>query len=237
MLTVDFGRLGLFPGERLLDLGCGAGRHAYEGLRRGGRVLALDADGQEVAGVAAMLDTLAAEGQAGDGGRASAVCGDALGLPFPDASFDRVIAAEVLEHVGPDRSAMTELARVLRPGGILAVTVPRWLPERVNWALSHEYHDKPGGHVRIYRRRTLVERLRRAGLRYRCRHHAHALHAPYWWLKCAVGVGRDDHRLVRAYHALLVWEMTHPRSPLRVVERVLNPVLGKSLVVYVEKPA
>ena len=134
MLTVDFGRLGLFPGERLLDLGCGAGRHAYEGLRRGGRVLALDADGQEVAGVAAMLDTLTAEGQAGDGGRASAVCGDALGLPFPDASFDRVIAAEVLEHVGPDRSAMTELARVLRPGGILAVTVPRWLPERVNWA-------------------------------------------------------------------------------------------------------
>ncbi len=237
MLTVDYGRLGLFPGERLLDLGCGAGRHAYEGLRRGARVVALDADGKEVAGVAAMLHAMAAEGQTGRGGGGRAVCGDALGLPFPDGSFDRVIAAEVLEHLGRDELAMTELARVLRPGGTLAVTVPRWLPEQVNWALSDQYHDEPGGHVRIYRRRTLVDRLRRAGLRYRRRHHAHALHSPYWWLKCAIGVGRDDHHLVRAYHALLVWDMTHPCSPLRLVEWALNPVLGKSLVVYLEKPA
>ncbi len=236
MLTVDYGRLGLFPGERLLDLGCGAGRHAYEGLRRGARVVALDADGGEVAAVTGMLHAMAAEDQAGGGGAGGAVCGDALRLPFPDGCFDRVIAAEVLEHVGADGVAMAELSRVLRPGGTLAVSVPRWLPERVNWALSDEYHDKPGGHVRIYRRRTLVERLGRAGLRYRRRHHAHALHSPYWWLKCAVGVGRDDHGLVRAYHGLLVWDMAHPRSPLRLVERALNPVLGKSLVVYLEKP-
>ncbi len=247
MLTVDYDRLGLSPGERLLDVGCGTGRHAYEGLRRGGCVVAFDADGSEVSDVAAMLGAMAAEGSrdqtvtahgeaGGSDGAGAVVCGDVLRLPFADGSFDRVIAAEVLEHVRADARAITELARVLRPGGTLAVTVPRWLPEAVNWTLSRDYHDVPGGHVRIYRRGALLDRLRGAGLRYRGRHHAHALHSPYWWLKCAVGVSRDDHRLVRAYHAALVWDMTHPRSPLRLVERLLNPLLGKSLVVYLDKP-
>ncbi|MDQ3569146.1 MAG: class I SAM-dependent methyltransferase [Actinomycetota bacterium] len=236
MLTVDYDRLGLSAGDRLLDLGCGGGRHAYEALRRGGRVVAVDADDGEITEVAVMLGAMIAEGQVTSSGGGTVVCGDVLRLPFPDRCFDRVIAAEVLEHVEADEPAMAELARVLRPGGSVAVTVPRWLPEAVNWCLSHDYHSNPGGHVRIYRRSALMDRLRGTGLRYRGRHHAHALHSPYWWLKCAVGVGRDDHRLVRAYHALLVWDLTHSRSPLRLVERLLNPILGKSLVVYLDKP-
>ncbi len=236
MLTVDYDRLGLRPGERLLDLGCGAGRHAYEGLRRGAAVVAVDADDGEITRVSSMLEAMAAEGDAGPGGTGGAVRCDALRLPFPDGSFDRVIAAEVLEHLHADTAAVAELARVLRPGGTLAVSVPRWLPELVNWALSREYHAIPGGHVRIYRRSSLRGRLRRAGLRYRAGHHAHALHSPFWWLRCAVGVSRADHPLVRMYHAVLVWDITHPRTPLRWLERALNPILGKSLVLYVERP-
>ena len=53
--------------------------------------------------------------------------GDALNLPFADGEFDRVIAAEVLEHIPADELAIAELVRVLRPGGTIAVTVPRWL--------------------------------------------------------------------------------------------------------------
>src|SRR5207248_11494155 len=141
-----------------LDLGCGGGRHAFEALRRGARVVALDADAAEVKDAGALLEAMIESGE-GASKAGAAVVGNALALPFPDAVFDRVIAAEVLEHIPPDRAAMSELVRVLRPGGTIAVTVPRWYPELLNWALSDEYHTVEGGHVRIYRRSVLVERL------------------------------------------------------------------------------
>ena len=169
------------------------------------------------------------------GAELAATVANALDLPFPDGAFDHVIAAEVLEHIPPDREAITELTRVLRPGGTIAVTVPRWYPELFNWALSDDYHSVEGGHVRIYRRSALVSRLQAAGLSLYGSHHAHALHSPYWWLKCAVGVGNDSHPLVKAYHRLLVWDITSRPLPLRLADRMLNPVLGKSLVVYLRK--
>ena len=115
--------------------------------------------------------------------------GDALRLPFPDDTFDRIIASEVLEHVSDDQVALDEIFRVLKPGGTLAATVPSWLPEQICWALSEEYHAPfvEGGHVRIYSEPTLRSRMRTAGLAPGAAHHAHALHSPYWWLKCAVG--------------------------------------------------
>ena len=131
---------------------------------------------------------------------------------------------------------MTELARVLRPGGTMAVTVPRCGPEFVNWALSDAYHEVPGGHVRIYRHGELVARLKGAGLEPTGSHHAHGLHAPYWWLRCLVGPANDDHPAVAAYHRLLVWDIEKAPKVTRYAERVLNPLVGKSLVVYLAKP-
>jgi SAM-dependent methyltransferase len=236
MLTVDYRRLGVQPGDRLLDLGCGAGRHAYEALRLGALVTALDSDGAEVKDVAVLLAAMEDEGEAGEQGGGTAVQGNALSLPFADGTFDRVIAAEVLEHIPPDRAAMTELARVLAPGGTMAVTVPRWYPELINWALSDAYHSVEGGHVRIYRRSALEQRLSATGLRVTGHHHAHSLHSAYWWLKCAVGVDNDTHPLVQGYHRFLCWDIEHRPLVTQVADRLLNPVLGKSLVVYLEKP-
>jgi SAM-dependent methyltransferase len=237
MLTVDYRRLGLCRGERLLDLGCGGGRHAFQAVKLGARVVALDAGDGELSDVRDTIGAMVDAGEVGPDDEAGVVQGDALHLPFADGTFDRVIAAEVLEHIPQDGTAMSELSRVLKAGGTMAVTVPRFGPEAVNWALSNDYHDIPGGHVRIYRRSVLWRRLRRAGLRPLASHHAHALHSPYWWLRCLVGPRREDHPLVRAYHSLLVWDITRAPRLTRVTENVLNPLLGKSLVVYLEKPA
>ena len=238
MLTVRYDVLGLRPGDRVLDLGCGGGRHAFEAGRRGARVVAADLDLAELKDVRQLFDAMAAEGELDGGGCGSAVNGDALGLPFADGTFDRVIASEVMEHLPDDKGAASELARVLRPGGTLAVTVPAWLPERVCWALSEQYHAPfvAGGHVRVYTEAALRRRLREAGLRPGSAHHAHALHTPYWWVKCAVGVSNDEHPAVRAFHRLLVWDIVERPLVTRVAERVLSPLMGKSLVVYARKP-
>ncbi len=236
MLTVDFDRLGLQAGDRVLDMGCGGGRHAFEMYRRGADVVAFDQDGDELAGVLDLFGAMREAGEVPPGAEADIKQGDALSLPFPDGEFDRVVAAEVLEHIPEDTAAIAELARVLRPGGTLAVTVPRWLPERVCWALSDAYHEVEGGHVRIYTRGRLVARLEAAGLATEGSDHVHGLHAPYWWLKCAVGVDEDEHPLVRAYHRLLVWDIVSRPVVTRAAEKVLDPLVGKSLVVYLRKP-
>ncbi|MDQ4086353.1 MAG: methyltransferase domain-containing protein [Actinomycetota bacterium] len=237
MLTVDFDRLGVHAGERVIDVGCGAGRHAFELYRRGAHVVAFDRDEPGLRGVEEMFAAMRAEGQVPDTGSARTVHGDALAIPFPDGHFHHVVASEILEHVPADERVIAEIVRVLRPGGTAAVTVPRWWPEKVCWALSDAYHEVEGGHVRIYAHRELARKLADAGLRGTGRHHAHALHTPYWWLKCAVGVDRTDHPLPRLYHRLLVWDMMRRPWVTRTAERLLNPVLGKSLVLYLRKPA
>jgi len=237
VLTVDFDRLDLRPGQRLLDLGCGGGRHAFEALRRGATVVPLDADASELADVSAVAGGMLVAGELAYGANGGVVNGNALSLPFADDTFDRIVAAEVLEHIWADQGAMAELVRVLRPGGRIAVTVPTRFPERICWALDTRYHDTPGGHVRIYRQGDLETKLADAGVVPWASHHAHALHSPYWWLRCAVGVERADDRWpVRRYHDFLVWELTNRPRWTQLLDRALSPALGKSLVVYADKP-
>ncbi|HET6167260.1 MAG TPA: class I SAM-dependent methyltransferase [Marmoricola sp.] len=249
MLTVDFERLGLLPGDRVIDMGCGAGRHAFEMYRRGADVVAFDQDADELAGVLELFGAMKEAGEVPVGAEADIKEGDALALPFADGEFDRVVASEVLEHIHDDVTAIKELIRVLRPGGTMAITVPRWLPEVVNWRLSADYHDAPGGHIRIYTDHELIDKVTKGGrpndgepgdaMVFEGKAHAHGLHTPYWWLKCAIGVENDQHPLVKAYHQVLVWDiMRTPRLSVatRLAEKALNPFIGKSMVLYFRKP-
>ena len=239
MLTVDYDKLGLRPGDLLLDLGCGFGRHAFEGLRRGARVVACDMATTELIETRSLFGAMATAGEIAPDSTGECVNGDATRLPFADDTFDRIIASEVMEHIPDDLAALDELTRVLKPGrhdrrdhpglaareGVLGPAATSTTPPRPS-----------GGHVRIYTENELRTKMRGAGLTDGAAHHAHALHSPYWWLKCAVGTTNDDFPLVRWYHRLLVWDIERAPAVTRVSEQLLNPVLGKSLVVYATKP-
>ena len=241
MLTVEPQRLGLKPGSRVLDVGCGQGRHVRATRRVPGVTgIGLDLGRDEARGTAEslrLLDALPEEqgGTVRGAGPWLAMQGSSYALPFRSESFDCVIISEVLEHLHDDAAALRELSRVLRPGGLLAVSVPRTGPEAVCWALSSSYRNSPGGHVRIYRRSRLERLVESSGYRIVGRHFAHALHAPYWWLKCLIGPEREQALPVRLYHRFLVWDMTR-RPPLtRLLEGLLNPLIGKSIVLYAVK--
>ncbi|CQD14786.1 methyltransferase [Mycobacterium lentiflavum] len=235
MLTVDFDRLGIGPSSKVIDVGCGAGRHAFEAYRRGADIIAFDRDEAELKSVETILRAMAENGEAPAAATAEAVVGDALSLPYPDETFDCVIASEILEHVTQDDAVIAELIRVVKVGGTLAVSVPRWLPEQVCWLLSDEYHANLGGHIRIYRASELRDKIAANGLELTHSHHAHALHSPFWWLKCAVGVENTDHPVVTAYHKLLVWDLMQRPRLTRIAESVLNPLVGKSVAMYFTK--
>lgn len=233
--TVDFQRLSLTAGMRILDVGCGEGRHTLSAwLRAPVHAVGVDLSSEDLA----TARSRQAEFQpAAEPGRSlSFIEASALDLPFADASFDVVICSEVLEHIFDHRGVIDEIGRVLRPGGTLVASVPRAWPERLCWWLSDPYHEAAGGHIRIFRGRELQRLVGSRGFRYLGGHGAHALHVPYWWLRCAAGP-RDADRspLVRAWHRLLVWDLFSSPRLTRTLERWLNPCLGKSVVCYFER--
>lgn len=234
MLTVDFERLDLRPGMKVLDAGCGTGRHVCEAFRRADiYAVGLDLNENDLRKAGATLWLMMQGGEAG--GDAVVLKSDVTRLPFPDGAFDIVICSEVLEHIPDNRRAVAELMRVLKAGGDLVVSVPRWLPERICWTLSEAYHNEPGGHIRIYRKREILALLEEAGASCRGIDYRHGLHAPYWWLKCLVGHKREDSRPVNLYKRFLEWDILEKPRFTTILDRMLNPLIAKSIVFYLTK--
>jgi SAM-dependent methyltransferase len=232
LLTVDLERLRLRPGHRLLDAGCGEGRHCFGALERGARVVGLDLDPAALRSFSGALRARAHEKR----GFGAALRGDTLRLPFRDESFDRVICSEVMEHVHDWRGAARELARVVRPAGIVAVTIPTATSEQLYLRLGDHYFESPGGHIRIFRPRELARGLAAEGLAPLGVGFAHALHTPYWALRSAVGLpDADRFGIVRAYRRFLIRATTS--RWLGRLERALDFVCPKSLILYAEKRA
>ncbi len=160
--------------------------------------------------------------------------GDTFRLPFADETFERVICSEVMEHVHDYRAAARELARVTKPGGRVAVTIPTATSENLYLRVSDDYFESPGGHIRIFRPRELSVGLAAAGLATIGVGFAHALHTPYWVLRSVAGLPRaDTSRLVRAYHAFLI--RATGSALLTRLEQILDYCFPKSLILYAEK--
>lgn len=238
MLTMQFEHLNLKPGAKVLDVGCGGGRHIRQTRLIPGVIgVGVDLGEDEVKNTAKMLRELDEHPVAWGGtvpGAAPWVSarGSVYDLPFADGTFDCVIISEVLEHLYEDKRALAEITRVLKPGGVLAASVPREGPEAVCWALSKQYRNTPGGHVRIYRRKKLRSMLQDAGYSVYASHFAHGLHSPYWWLKCLFGPDNTENPAVKAYHRLLVWDIMRRPMLTRAMEKALVPFIGKSVVFY-----
>ncbi|WP_078085977.1 class I SAM-dependent methyltransferase [Microbulbifer mangrovi] len=235
MITVDPALLNLKPGQRVLDLGCGEGRHAIHlMLTDAVDIFGIDLSFRDISTANERAQPFIAAGQ--QAGQVQFGMGDALQLPFADDFFDVVICSEVLEHIEDYQGVLGEIHRVLKPSGIFAATVPAFFPEWVCWKLSDAYHQVEGGHIRIFREKQLRRSIEALGHQFFARHKAHALHAPYWWLKCLLW-GRDEHPAITTYHRFLVWDLMQKPRLTRWLEKLCNPFLGKSIALYFVKPA
>jgi SAM-dependent methyltransferase len=234
--TVDYRIFRLNKGEVVLDLGCGEGRHVISTYVEGDvHSVGVDLCVDDLKTTVEKFEPFHEPGS--DSHSFGVAAANALHLPFADDTFDKVVCSEVLEHIPDYRGALEEIQRVVKTGGMVAISVPRAVPEKICWMLSHEYHSNEGGHLRIFNAGALRQDVESFGLQYICRHWAHALHAPFWWLKCLFWESQERNPLVSAYHRFLVWDMMDSPRFTRVLERICNPLFGKSVVMYFYKPA
>lgn len=232
MITVDINKLHLKPNDVVLDAGCGLGRH----LRHLARIPQLKIYGIDKNTWALRETAKSMDAQPDALSKDYLVSiADINKLPFADASFDCIICSEVLEHIPDHRKAIKELDRILKPQGTLVVSVPRYFAERICWLISRDYYNEEGGHIRIYRKKNLHRMLTNQGFRCWKINYKHALHSPYWWLKCLVGLKNEEHPLVKGYKKFLEWDIMKKPRLVRLLEELLNPLLGKSIVYYLKK--
>lgn len=236
--TIDFETLKLSDSDRILDLGCGEGRHA---------ISAYMVNDVESVGIDLSLGDLETtrerfqEFVEPENTSKSLVISvaSAESLPFADESFDKIICSEVLEHIHSYQQVIVEINRVLKTGGIAAISVPRFFPEWICWRLSDAYHEVEGGHVRIFRANELRNDMESTGFICFGKHHAHSLHVPYWWLKCLFWrePGEPNASIVDRYHQFLTWDLMQQPFITRFLDKLLNPIMGKSVVMYFVKSA
>ncbi len=158
-------------GDKILDVGCGDGYylHLLSNLAIDFNLTGTDFDRGALESARKNLK----------GKRIKLVYADLMGrLPFPENSFDKMVMSEVTEHLPDDLKGLRKVYRVLKPGGIICLSVPNanypFLWDPVNWTLEHLFntHVRSGfwagiwnQHRRLYSPKRITDRVKKAGFK------------------------------------------------------------------------
>ena len=233
--SIDPALLDIGPEDNVIDLGCGTGRHVLELCKIPSNIIGADISRNDIRAGRYLLEIMRRRDEVRARIHWLQTAGERL--PFKNAAFDRVICTETLEHVDDDTVLARELARVLKPGGILAVSVPDEFSEKIFWALSRNYRTHAGGHVRIYRRPQIVNLMRHAGLQPYAVRYRHSLETVYWLSHIAFWSdwGKQG-PITRAFRQALDSQRARQSKIVTLLDDIGNRALPKSIVVYSRKP-
>jgi SAM-dependent methyltransferase len=168
---VSFLSLGLPPGSRVLDVGCG----------RGVVLGALADRGLEVHGV----EMSAAAARGADPRAQVRIAANLADAGYPSSHFDQVLIWHVLEHVASPRELLAEVRRILRPGGRLVVAVPNFASRQAAWSGAAWFHLDLPRHLYQFPLAALRRLLEEIGFEPISDHHFSVRQNPFGWVQSA----------------------------------------------------
>ena len=233
MLTFNFKKINLSSRAKILDVGCGEGRHIFGSLQAFNQPYCIGYD-QHIPSLNTCKEGLEFFKELDTGGSIF-MQGSVYKLPCADDSFDLIFCSEVLEHLDDYHLALNEIHRVLKTGGKFLPSVPSFWPEKICWTLSTGYQNMPGGHVRIFKKKQVISEITNHGFNYESSERFHGLHSAYWWLRCMFWNTQESNWMVKKYKQFLEYQILQNPYWLQKLENMLNPVFGKSIAYYFQK--
>mgnify|MGYP006419696655 FL=1 len=233
MLTFDFNRININPEGTMLDLGCGEGRHIFGVMEKFPdlKCIGLDPHIESLDKAFEGLKFLESISNT----KTNFLSGSAYSLPFSDNSFDLVVCSEVLEHLHDYKDAIKEINRVLKPGGQFLASVPAEFPEKICWLLSEAYQNQPGGHLRIFKKNKLIKEVAEHNFSFESSQRFHSIHSAYWWLRCLFWKSQESNIIIKGYKKILERHILKKPFFLDLIDKIFNPILGKSIAFYFVK--
>ena len=233
MLTFDFNRININPEGTMLDLGCGEGRHIFGLMEKFPdlKCIGLDPHIESLDKAFEGLKFLESISNT----KTNFLSGSAYSLPFSDDSFDLVVCSEVLEHLHDYKDAIKEINRVLKPGGQFLASVPAEFPEKICWLLSEAYQNQPGGHLRIFKKNELIKEIAEHNFTFESSQRFHSIHSAYWWLRCLFWKSKESNIIIKRYKKILERHIIKKPFFLDSLDKIFNPIHGKSIAFYFVK--